>query len=121
MTAPPGGPAGDRRLPGHGEVVRGDEISLRVDGRPLKAHLGETVAGALMADSVRVFRETFRRQLPRGLYCGMGVCYDCLVVVNGRPNTRACMTYVADGMEIELQRGWGDPPPAAPGAGPAPA
>jgi predicted molibdopterin-dependent oxidoreductase YjgC len=98
----------DRRLPGHGEVERGEQVTLTVDGRELEAHLGETVAGALMAAGIRTFRETFRRRLPRGLYCGMGVCYDCLVVVDGRPNTRACMVYVADGMKVELQKGWGE-------------
>jgi sarcosine oxidase subunit alpha len=118
MNANQGSTAGDRRLPGHGEVERGGEVGLRVDGQQVQAHLGETVAGALMAASVRTFRVTFRRKLPRGLYCGMGVCYDCLVVVNGRPNTRACMTYVADGMEIELQKGWGDPPTGADRASP---
>jgi len=98
----------DRRLPGHGEVERGPKVKLTLDGRELEAHLGETVPGALMASGVRTFRETFRRRLPRGLYCGMGVCYDCLVVVDGSPNTRACMTYVAEGMKVELQKGWGE-------------
>ena len=98
----------DRRLPGHGEVERGEKVTLTVDGKDLEAHLGETVAGALMAAGIRTFRETFRRRLPRGLYCGMGVCYDCLVVIDGRPNTRACMAYVADGMKVELQKGWGE-------------
>jgi len=110
MTRTPEGHGVDRRLPVHGEVERGPEITLLVDGRELVSHLGETVAGALMASGIRTFRETFRRRLPRGLYCGMGVCYDCLVVVNGRPSTRACMTYVVDGMRIELQKGWGEAP-----------
>ncbi len=44
---------------------------------------------------------------PRGIYCGMGVCFDCLVVVDGVPNTRACTTLVADGMRIERQVGLG--------------
>ena len=100
----------DRRLPGHGDVERGEKITILVDGDEITAHLGETVAGALMGAGIRAFRETFRRKLPRGLYCGMGVCYDCLVLVDGRPNTRACMTYVIEGMQIRLQKGWGDFP-----------
>lgn len=114
MNPTQGGDPTDRRLPGHGEVERGEKVMLVVDGGELEAYLGETVAGALMASGIRTFRETFRRKLPRGLYCGMGVCYDCLVVVNGRPSTRACMTYVADGMRIELQRGWGEAPATGP-------
>ena len=42
---------------------------------------------------------------PRGLYCGMGVCFECLVIVDGVPNTRACMTWVRDGMEIRQMNG----------------
>ncbi len=118
MTSTPASYSEDRRLPVHGEVERGPQITLLVDGRELVAHLGETVAGALMASGIRTFRETFRRRLPRGLYCGMGVCYDCLVVVNGRPSTRACMTYVADGMRIELQKGWGEAPGVRPSQSP---
>ena len=101
-------PAGeDRRLPTHGEVERGEKVMIEIDGQEAAAHLGETVAGALMGIGHRVFRETFRRNLPRGLYCGMGVCYDCLVVVDGRPNTRACMTYVVSGMKVATQKAWG--------------
>lgn len=44
---------------------------------------------------------------PRGIFCGMGVCFDCLVVVDAVPNTRACMTYVSDGMIINQQDGLG--------------
>jgi D-hydroxyproline dehydrogenase subunit gamma len=101
----------DRRLPGHGDVERGESVTILVDGQKTAAHLGETVAGALMGMGKRVFRETFRRGVPRGLYCGMGVCYDCLVVVDGRPNTRACMTYVTDGMEVATQKAWGGAEP----------
>jgi len=98
----------DRRLPTHGDVSRGETITIEVDGEPMAAHLGETVAGALMAEGRRVFRETFRRSRPRGLYCGMGVCFDCLVVIDGQPNNRACMTYVTDGMKVATQKGWGE-------------
>jgi predicted molibdopterin-dependent oxidoreductase YjgC len=104
----------DRRLPTHDDVSRGDRITIEIDGEDIAAYLGETVAGALMGVGRRKFRETFRRSRPRGLYCGMGVCFDCLVVVDGRPNTRACMTYIADGMKVVTQEGWG-----ANGAGPA--
>jgi hypothetical protein len=44
---------------------------------------------------------------PRGVYCGMGVCFDCLVVVDGVPNTRACVTWVREGMQVSRQEGFG--------------
>jgi len=92
------------RLPvGHG-LERGPAVTLTVDGRPVRAHLGETVAAALLADDVVELRTT-AGGAPRGVFCGMGVCFDCLVVVDGVPNTRACMTWVADGMDVRRQAG----------------
>jgi predicted molibdopterin-dependent oxidoreductase YjgC len=101
--------ADDRRLEPHGDVERGEPVIVWVDDRERTAFLGETVAALLMASGARVFRETHRSGSGRGFYCGMGVCYDCLVVIDGRPNVRACMTYVRAGMRIETQRGWGLP------------
>jgi aerobic-type carbon monoxide dehydrogenase small subunit (CoxS/CutS family) len=75
-----------------------------VDDRAVRAHIGETVAAALVADGAPALRRT-RGGAPRGLYCGMGVCFECLVVVDGVPNTRACMTWVRDGMEIRHMDG----------------
>jgi predicted molibdopterin-dependent oxidoreductase YjgC len=99
--------AAARRLSTHGDVQRGEALEVHVDGQPMKAYAGETVAAALMAAGVRVFRTTARTGSPRGLYCGMGVCYDCLVVVDGRPNTRACMTALKPEMRIQSQHAWG--------------
>lgn len=100
------GESTDRRLALHGEVRRGDPVEIIIGGERCTAYAGETVATALMAIGTRSFRRTARAGSSRGLYCGMGVCYDCLVVVNGRPNTRACMTYVRNGMKVQLQEGW---------------
>ena len=52
-----------------------------------------------------VFRRTAHRREPRGLFCGIGVCFDCLVVIDGQPGRRACMIEVRDGMHVMLQRG----------------
>jgi aerobic-type carbon monoxide dehydrogenase small subunit (CoxS/CutS family) len=57
-----------------------------------------------MAEGVVALRHT-PGGAPRGVFCGMGVCFDCLVVVDGVPNTRACMTPVAEGMRIQRQAG----------------
>ena len=85
-------------------VRRGGAVTIRVDGAPRQAYLGETVAAALIAGGEAAIRLT-RGGSARGLYCGMGVCFECLVVVDGVPNTRACMTWVRDGMEIRHMEG----------------
>jgi len=82
------------------EVERGQAISITVDGVPLPAYEGETIAGALLASGGSAWRHTPHGQ-PRGLYCGIGLCFDCLVTVNGTPNVRACLTPVAPGMVVE--------------------
>jgi predicted molibdopterin-dependent oxidoreductase YjgC len=74
---------------------------VQIDGRPVTAHTGETVAAVLLAEGIRAFRRTPGRNEPRGVFCGIGVCYECLVTVNGAPNVRACVTTVAPGMVIE--------------------
>jgi hypothetical protein len=56
----------------------------------------------------RVFRDTARTAAPRGLFCGIGICYDCLVIVGGLPNRRACMIQVSEGLEVRTQKAWGD-------------
>ena len=96
-----------RRLDPQGRIERGRELTIEVDGEPVIAYEGETVAGALMGIGKRIFRSTARAMAPRGLYCGMGVCYECLMVIDGRPNQRACMTYVAPNLNVQTQRAWG--------------
>ena len=96
----------------HG-LERGPQVVLTLDGRPVTAYEGESVAALLLAEGIIATRVT-RGGEPRGVYCGMGVCFDCLVVVDGVPNTRACMTWVRDGMRVELQEGLGDSWPALP-------
>jgi predicted molibdopterin-dependent oxidoreductase YjgC len=82
------------------EVERGRAISITVDGVALPAHEGETIAGALLASGRRAWRHT-RHGQPRGLFCGIGLCFDCLVRVNGTSDVRACLTSVAAGMVVE--------------------
>jgi D-hydroxyproline dehydrogenase subunit gamma len=94
------------RLPsGHG-LERGPAVTLTIDGRTVNAYQGETVAAVLLAEGHPATRTT-PGGAPRGVYCGMGVCFDCLVVVDGVPNTRACMTWVRPGMDVTRQSGLG--------------
>lgn len=82
-------------------VQRGEPITVRVDGRSVVAFAGETIAALLLAEGIRVFRHTAKRSDPRSVYCGIGVCYECLVTVDGVANVRACMTTLTPGMAIE--------------------
>jgi predicted molibdopterin-dependent oxidoreductase YjgC len=76
-------------------------LTVSVDGEPAEAYPGETVATLLLALGRQTFRHTDHLHAPRGLFCGMGVCFDCLVTVDGQANVRACMTPVRAGMTIE--------------------
>lgn len=93
-------------------LERGRRVCLTIDGEQVEAHLGESVAAVLIAEGSPTTRTTAHGQ-PRGVFCGMGVCFDCLVVVDGVPNTRSCMTWVRNGMRVERQEGYG-PAPSAP-------
>ncbi|MDR3529593.1 MAG: FAD-dependent oxidoreductase [Rhodopila sp.] len=77
----------------------GRPISFQFDGRRIEALQGETVAAALSAAGVTTFRHT-PSGAPRGLFCGMGACFDCVVTVDGRVGQRACMTQAVDGMTV---------------------
>lgn len=92
------------RLPsGHG-LERGPAVLLTLDGRDVTAYTGESVAALLLAEGHIATRLTQGGE-PRGIFCGMGVCFDCLVVVDGVPNSRACVTWVREGMAISRQDG----------------
>lgn len=84
------------RLAGHG-FVRGRATSLTSEGSAVPAFEGESVAASLLASGQRELRRTAKRGEPRGIYCGIGLCHDCAVEVDGRPGVRTCMTAVADG------------------------
>jgi predicted molibdopterin-dependent oxidoreductase YjgC len=83
--------------------TRGARVDIVVDGRPVEAYAGESVAAALLAAGIRTFRTTDRREASRSYYCGMGVCHDCLVTVDDVPYVRACQTPVRAGMRVERQ------------------
>jgi predicted molibdopterin-dependent oxidoreductase YjgC len=88
-------------------------VTLQVEGRDIVAPEGQSLALALLQAGVDAFRETPVSAAPRGPLCLMGVCFDCLVQVDGRPNVQACMVPVCDGMIVQLQRGARRAEPAA--------
>lgn len=85
------------------DVVRGAPLSLTVDGQPLEAFSGETLASVMLAADQRAFRQD-RQGRPRGLFCNMGVCSECLVDVTTPAGPmrrlRACITPALDGMSV---------------------
>lgn len=84
-------------------VERGKAVDVQVDGRQVEAFEGETIAAVLLANGIRRFRRTRQGNKPRGIYCGMGVCFDCLVTVDGVHNVRACVTPIKNGMRIDTE------------------
>ena len=79
-----------------------DKFEIEVDGKTILARSGQTIAEALLANGLRTLRMT-RKQAPRGVYCGMGICYECRMIVNGIPNVRTCMTLATPGSRITTQ------------------
>jgi hypothetical protein len=89
------------------DVARGEPIEIVFDGHPLTAFRGESIAATLIASSHRSFRVSSRMAEPRGLFCGIGLCFECLVVIDDVPNQRACMTQARDGLRVQTQIGPG--------------
>lgn len=88
-------------------------VELRYGDRTIRCVEGDSVAAALIDAGVQVFRET-RFGDRRGVFCGMGVCHECVVSIDGVPGRRACVTPVRDGMQVEV----GSPAPVLDGAPP---
>lgn len=81
------------------------KVSFTLDGRQIEAWQGDTIAAALLSAGVNHCRTTPVTGSPRAPYCMMGVCFDCLVTVDGVGNRQGCMIPVADGMRVETQQG----------------
>ncbi|MEO8751781.1 MAG: (2Fe-2S)-binding protein [Casimicrobiaceae bacterium] len=80
-------------------------ITVTIDGQPVVANAGDSVAAAMLAAGVGSCRSTPLSGAPRGPFCMMGVCFDCLVIVDGVGSRQGCMTRVRDGMRVETQHG----------------
>ena len=85
-------------------VERGQPFEIGVDGEKIVAHEGETIGAALLAAGRRTLRYTNMLKQPRGLYCGIGLCQECRMTINGIPNTQACQTLATPGCRIETQK-----------------
>jgi predicted molibdopterin-dependent oxidoreductase YjgC len=87
------------------EPAPAEEVSFTVDGRVLRARRGETVAAALLAAGIGMFRRSAWSGAPRAPYCMMGICFECSMTIDGHGNQQACLTAIRDGMRIDLERG----------------
>ena len=83
----------------------GATIALTVDGKPIIARAGDSVAAALLANGVDHCRSTPVSGAPRAPYCLMGVCFDCLVSIDGVGSRQGCLVPVREGMRVETQQG----------------
>ncbi|MBI3430097.1 MAG: (2Fe-2S)-binding protein [Actinobacteria bacterium] len=88
----------------------GKAVTYFFDGKPAEAYVGQIVAAAILQNGNRILRTTRVSNRPRGIFCGIGVCFDCLVVIDGIPNQRACLVEIREGMRIETQIGAGSYP-----------
>lgn len=83
----------------------GKRVTFTFDGTPVSAAEGDSVAAALVAAGIRACRTTPVSGAPRGPYCLMGVCFECLVRIDGVGNRQGCLVPVRDGMRVETQAG----------------
>ena len=88
-----------------GEMKYVRTVTFYYNGQPMEGIEGEPVAAALMNAGIRVFRTTAKRREPRGIFCAIGRCTDCMMVVDGIPNTRTFVTSLREGMRVEKQEG----------------
>jgi hypothetical protein len=84
-----------------------ERFEITLDGEAVPVEAGQTVAAALIASGRRAWRRTRRGGQPRGVFCGIGVCFDCLATVNGVPNQRACLVEARPGDQVTTQQGAG--------------
>ena len=77
-----------------------EKIKIKINGKETNASQGDTVLASLVASGHKILKKSRKRHENRGPLCGMGVCYECQVSINGGPKQRACMAEVEDGMVI---------------------
>ena len=91
-----------------GVVEKGRKVSFSFDGKEIEGYEGEPIAAALKAAGVMVHRYTQKEHKPRGIFCAIGRCTDCVMIVDGVPNVRTCITPLKEGMTVRTQYGVSD-------------
>ena len=96
------------RIPKHpilGTYQKGEKIRFYLDGKEMYGYEGDTISAALMAAGVTTHRHTRKKGTPRGIFCAIGRCTDCVMVVDGQINVRTCITPLKEGMQVQTQYG----------------
>jgi predicted molibdopterin-dependent oxidoreductase YjgC len=98
-----------RRIDGHPILTFASSgpVGFFFEGRQMTGRQGETIAAALAANGIRLFRHAEKTGRPRGFFCAVGKCASCLMVVDGKPNTMVCMEPLREGAKVERQSGRG--------------
>lgn len=92
---------------------KGKLVYFQLDGKTMEGYEGEPIAAALKAAGVMVHRHTSKMDRPRGIFCAIGRCTDCVMIVDGKPNTRTCITPLTEGMDVRTQYGISAKPQAS--------
>lgn len=88
-----------------GETPERKLVKFTYNGKTLEGYEGEPIASALRVAGVMAHRYTAKKHEPRGVFCAIGRCTDCVMAVDGKPNVRTCITPLAEGMTVETQYG----------------
>lgn len=88
-----------------GEYKKGKKVTFYFDGKEMEGCEGEPIAAALMAAGITTHRHTRKKSTPRGIFCAIGRCTDCVMIVDGEVNVRTCITPLKEGMRVETQYG----------------
>ena len=88
-----------------GVPQKGKTVRFTMDGKVIEGYEGEPIAAALKAAGLMVHRYTQKEHRPRGIFCAIGRCTDCVMIVDGVPNIRTCITPLRDGMKVQTQYG----------------
>ena len=91
-----------------GPFEKGEKVQFTFDGETIEGFEGEPIAMTLRAQGVLIHRITSKREEPRGLFCAIGRCTDCVMIVDGVPNVRTCVTPLRQGMDVRTQKGKGE-------------
>ena len=81
------------------------KVTVYIEDAPIKVEEGTTVTAAVALAGQTVTRVTAKTQTERGPFCLMGVCFECLMEIDGVPNQQGCLTIVKEGMRIKRQHG----------------
>ena len=85
-------------------VTRGKRFEIIMDGKRVEAYEGETIGAAIMAAGINTLRSSKGKKEPRGIYCGIGLCQECRMTINGIPNTQACKTLATPECCVESKK-----------------